>query len=147
MSADAEKLATFECSLTRCAELLGDITPMVAATFYEAHPEARALFEAHYAGAKGHLEGEMVEQALYCLMNWFSAPREIEIVVLSTFPHHVETLGTTPEQFSGFVDAVCRVIASTVPAGASQELAVLVELEEAFHALATKSRKLLRVQG
>lgn len=147
MKSDAEKLAIFERSLTRCAEELGDITPMVASTFYEVHPEARAIFEEHYAGSKGPLEGEMVEQVLYCLMTWYAAPREIEIVMLSTFPHHVETLRVTPEQFSGFVDAVCRVIASTVPAEADEEIAVIQDLVEVFRDLATRSRSLLRVPG
>lgn len=147
MRADAERLAIFERSLMRCAEELGDITPMVASAFYQTYPEALAIFQEHYAGSKGALEGEMVEQVLYCLMTWYAAPREIEIVVLSTFPHHVETLRVMPEQFSGFVDAVCQVIASTVPPDAAEEHAVLDDLRGVFRDLAVKSRALLRVPG
>lgn len=147
MYADAGKQATFEKSLMRCAEALGDITPHVARAFYEAYPEGRERFEYHYPDASKPMEGEMVEQTLYCLMNWFSSPREIEIVVLSTFPHHVETLGIGAEQFTGFIEAVCRVIASTIPADAADELAVIEDLIRGFRDLAVKSSTLLRAPG
>lgn len=124
----AGRKALLDRSLERAADALGDITPHVYAAFYAGHPEARASFEHHGHGKMEALEGEMVSQALYCLMEWFESPGEIEIVLLSTIPHHIETLKIDPRHFSKLLLQVCDTIALTIPAEAEDERENLASL-------------------
>ncbi len=124
-----------EASLTRAAEALGDITPHVFARYYDAFPEARERFEDLSLHRPEQLQGEMIEQALYCLMQWFFSPDEIRIVMVGTVPHHFETLEITPRSFSGLMDTICDVIVETIPADRRDELAVWEELREAMRGL------------
>lgn len=129
------KKAALEASLERAAEQLGDITPHVYETYYRRCPEAKADFDHHFPGDSHPLEGQMVEQALYCLMEWFDSPGEIEIILLSTVPHHIETLHIEPRHFSELINAVCETIVATIPPERSEELAVWKELRGELIAL------------
>jgi len=122
-------------SLERTAEKLGDITPNVMERFYARFQDARQCFEELYRGDRQKLEGEMIEQVLYCLMEWYDCPGEIEIVMVTTIPHHVECLHVHPEFFSGLIDAVCDTVVSTIPAEETGELGVWAELQETMRSL------------
>ena len=126
------KKALLDRSLERAAEALGDITGPVYDLYYARHPEAREDFAYHDPGGRAQLEGTMVEQALYCLMEWFDSPGEIEIILLTTIPHHIETLGVSIEQFTRLLAAVCEVLNGTIPPGEIEERAVLAELEKSL---------------
>lgn len=122
-------------SLERAASALGDITPHVMAAYYARHPDTVALFESHQSGGRHALEGEMVEQIIYCLMEWFEAPEKIEIIFISTVPHHIDTLNVTPAQFSDLIGAVCDTVVATIPRHHAGELAVWEELRGALTGL------------
>jgi hypothetical protein len=110
-----EKVELIGAVLERAADVLGDITRPVVELCYAPNPEIRALFEALYPSDPEHLEGTMVEQSIYCLMYWPERPGEIEIVLVSTIPHHIETVGIGMEHFIHFFDAVGDVVAATIP--------------------------------
>jgi hemoglobin-like flavoprotein len=101
--------------------MLGDITPHVMRHFYAAMPEAKERFEFHNPVHREKLEGEMVEQSIYCLMQWHTSRSEIEIILATTVPHHMVALDISFEQFSGMIDSVCDVVAETIPAGQEAE--------------------------
>ena len=127
MKLEAAKCA-LDASLQRAADLLGDITPHVFARHYKSHPESMVEFVQDFPAGRQALEGQMVEQVLYCLMTWFECPGEIEMVLLSTLPHHIDTLKVAPEHFTALIDAVCDTITDTIPADQIEELAVWREL-------------------
>lgn len=129
MDRDA-KMAAIDRSLGRAAEHLGDITPHVFARYYQAYPQALDVFEHHHPGARGALEGQMIEQVLYCLMRWFECPGEIEIILFSTIPHHIDTLNVGADHFTGLLTAVCDTLIGTIPPGQHDEQAVWAELRE-----------------
>ncbi len=116
-------LALLESGLARAADALGDITPGVMARFNARYPAARERFAA-LCSATGpeRLEGEMVEQALYCLMRWLESPQEIEIILYGSVPHHAATLDVPPAMFTGLMEAVCDEIIATIPADEADEL-------------------------
>ena len=127
--AESAKLDALHTSLERASEQLGDITPIVMSTLYARRADARARFEDLAAGNRAQLEGEMVEQVLYCLMEWFTSPGEIEILLLSTIPHHIDTLGVGPGLFNDLISIVCETVIATIPASAEDERRVWTELE------------------
>jgi hypothetical protein len=120
--------ALLTATLERAATALGDITPQVYARYYACHPDARACFEENYPGGVASLEGEMVSQVLYCLMEWLDSPGEIEIILLTTVPHHADTLHVSPHLFTGLITAVSETVAETIPAEALDERAVWADL-------------------
>src|SRR3546814_15397449 len=79
----AEKMAVRDRGLTRAAEAIGDVTPAVMALYYARYPEAAASFEHHGLGKTAALEGEMVENCLYCLMHCIDRRGEIDILLRS----------------------------------------------------------------
>lgn len=140
-----EKKALLNASLERAAEQLGDITPHVYARYYERCPDARASFEELHPGNRRQLEGQMVEQALYCLMEWYDCPGEIEIILVTTIPHHIETLHVKFEHFAELIDAVCETVTATIPPQQSGELAVWEELQAAMKALCKEGAEYVRI--
>jgi len=70
----AMKHVLLDRGLERVAEQLGDVTAPIMAAFYERFPEAQVAFDRLSLGNRARLEGEMVAQALYCLMTWFAHP-------------------------------------------------------------------------
>lgn len=122
-------------SLMRAAETIGDITPAVYDRYYAGWPRALDSFDELHPGGRQALQGQMVEQVLYCLMEWFDSPGEIEIVLLSTVPHHIDTLKIEPEHFAALIEVVCDVIADTIPADMADERAVLLQIRADLLAL------------
>lgn len=131
----SERQALLETSLTRAAELLGDITPMVMARYYARFPEALEHFEYHGLGDRESLEGEMVEQILYCLLDYLQSRGAIEIMLLGTVPHHIQTLKIPATLFHGLLDCLCDVVAETIPADSTNERRVLEDLHASLKAL------------
>jgi hypothetical protein len=127
--AGSAKLDALHTSLERASDQLGDITPIVMSTLYACRADAHERFEDLAAGNRAQLEGEMVEQVLYCLMEWFTSPGEIEILLLSTIPHHIDTLGVGPGLFNDLISIVCETVIATIPASAEDERRVWTELE------------------
>jgi hypothetical protein len=136
-----KKQALLHSSLIRAAEALGDITAPVYALYYIRCPEARLRFDELGLGERTQLEGAMVQQTLYCLMYWFDSPGEIEIVLTSTIPHHIETLGVSGKMFTHLISAVCDTIIATIPAQEEHELAVWRELHADLIGLCEESAK------
>jgi len=134
-----EKKALLASSLERAADRLGDITPHVMAAYYACQPEARQRFEELQAGNPGLLEGQMVEQVLYCLMEWFDSAGEIEIILVTTVPHHIDTLHIPPSFFADLIAAVCDTIVATIPAERRGERAVWDELRRELLAITGNS--------
>jgi len=129
MSNDS-KLALVEGILMRAAEQLGDVTQPAMDHYYHRYPEVRAAFEHHCVGNRPQLEGEMIENALYCLMYWYESPGEIEILLGGSVPHHNDTLNVPPSWYSELIDSTAAVIADTIPAGNADELAIWQELRD-----------------
>jgi hypothetical protein len=122
-----EKLAVVEEILERAAENIGDITDPAMAAFYARSPGGRELF-AHHARHLGHLEGLMVEQSVYCLMQWFRSPSEIEILLRDTVPHHKETLKIPTYAYKDLLIATADIIGGSIPMENDTEKAIWVEL-------------------
>src|SRR3546814_11155415 len=119
----AEKMALLDRGLTRAAEAIGDVTPAVMALYYARYPEAAASFEHHGLGKTAALEGEMVENCLYCLMHCIDRRGEIDILLETSVPHHHFTLAVSPGLYAGLVEATIDEIQETVPPDASDRLA------------------------
>lgn len=131
----AEKLALLDSSLTRAAELIGDITPPVMALYYARHPDARVSFERHGLGGTAQLEGEMVGNSLYCLMHCLESPMEVEILLDTSVPHHHFTLDVPLSWYQGLVDATIDVVIATVPPGNEAEQALWTEIRTVLGAV------------
>lgn len=122
--------ALVEKTLERSANQLGDITRPVFDLFYARWPNARAQFKLHDQNKPERLEGEMVEQAVYCLMRWYERPGEIEIILVTTIPHHIESLGISAEDFTNLFEAVFDTIGGTIPSTALDEMALWQNLRD-----------------
>lgn len=134
-----DKQLLIHSGLERAAEVLGDITAPVYALYYARCPEARARIAEFQPDGPERLEGSMVEQALYCVIYWFESPGEVEIVLLNTIPHHIETLGVTVEMFSRLITAVCDTVVAIIPADAEDERAVWQKLHVDLMGLCAES--------
>lgn len=128
MDTDGKK-ALAEAILMRAAEDLGDVTQPAIALFSQRFPQSHEAFERLWSGNRAKLEGEMVSQALYCLMSWFDSPGEIEIVLLGSVPHHAQTLEVPPDWYGGLLAALADTIGATIPDDAAQERALWGELK------------------
>ena len=146
MDVEAKK-ALLQSSLERAAGQLGDITPHVMASYYARHPEARERFEVLHSGNPRRLEGEMVEQVLYCLMEWFDSAGEIEIILVTTVPHHIDTLHIRPGLFIDLIAAVCETVVSTIPPDRADERGVWAELERELSRLSSSSAEYALTDG
>ena len=127
----AASQALLERGLERAAEALGDVTEPVMAAFYERFPEARAAFDRLSLGNRANLEGEMVAQAIYCLMTWLAYPGEVQGVLMSSVPHHEQTLEVRPEWYEGLLASSCAVLSVYAADG---ELEVWQDLESELRA-------------
>ena len=134
MTESEQRQALIETSFYRAAECLGDITPNVVELYYQRFPAARERFEALSCDNRRQLEGEMVEQTVYCMLQYHEAPTEIDIVFFSTLPHHVETLQIPLRFFTGFLDCVTDVVKATIPPDHHDELSAMEELSAKLHA-------------
>lgn len=77
----------------------------------------------------------MVESSLYCLMDWFDSPGEVEILLLGSVPHHQDTLSVPPEACEALLTATADVIEQTIPDDNAGERAVWNELRADLAAL------------
>ena len=124
----SEKLAVIEQILTQAAEELGDITGPVMSRYYQQYPQAGELFKKHGGHGVGNLEGEMVSQALYCLMWWFESQGEIEFLIEKSVPHHSDELNVSKELYLGLLQSTTEIIEKTIPPQNNEEITVWREL-------------------
>lgn len=137
----AEKKELLDASLIRAAEQAGDITGPAIDLYYRRYPAAKAVFERLGVGGKAQLEGQMVENTLYCLMYWFECPGEIEILLSDSVPHHHDTLEISLDWYNGLIEAVADVIVDTIPAENLAEKAVWDELRTELCAIIENCRE------
>ncbi len=116
-----DNLELVEATLTRAAELLGDITPRTIEELYRRFPEMEASFEHHGLGKKTQLEADMVKNSLYCLMDWNADPSGVEVVLANSVPHHHYTLNVPPAWYAGLLQVTADVIGDPIPDEASEE--------------------------
>lgn len=124
-----QKLAMVEDILFRAAEHIGDITEPVMENFYKRSEGGRELFELH-SRHMNQLEGLMVEQSVYCLMQWFKSPGEIEILLHDTVPHHKDVLNIPTRAYKDLLLATADIIAGSIPGRNNVEKALWTELCE-----------------
>lgn len=144
---ETEKLALLDESLIRAAEAIGNITPVVMARYYARYPDAAASFEHHGLGKTEQLEGQMVENALYCLMNCIERPAEIEILLVSSVSHHHFTLDVPLSRYQGLMDATIDVIVEQIPSEALAEQALWTEIRGAMAAIFEKCQDDIKDTG
>src|SRR3546814_744070 len=84
---------------------------------------------------------------LYCLMHCIDRRGEIDILLETSVPHHHFTLDVSLGWYRGMVDATIDVIAETVPAEASDELALWTEIRGIMDAIFAECRTLLPEEG
>ncbi len=108
-------IETFTAILERAAGTLGDLNPALFSRFYSRFPEAREAFRQHSLGAPATLETAMADATLYCVMHWLERPVEVRLILTDQVPHHCGTLGIDQQWFSGLVEEMIVLIASTVP--------------------------------
>ena len=133
----ADRLALVEQGLTRAAEQIGDTTAPAMALYYARYPEAKAGFQEHCLGNRPLLEGQMIENALYCLMYWFETPGEVEILLMGSVQHHEETLHVPPSWYSGLIAATADIVIDTIPAENIEEQRVWRQLRDELDSIVT----------
>lgn len=138
--ARAANAALLETILEEAAETAGDLTAEVMAELGRRYPGVGALFDAHRSvvGRADDLEGQMVAQALYCLMEFFANPEVVRIMLQSEVDHHAY-LKVPPEAFSALLEATVSTISRHAPQD-SPEVGTL--LEALSRALVEMSRPL-----
>lgn len=129
---DKHKQQIIEAALERAAAQLGDITPLVMARFLVRCPDAEPSFAHHWPDNPQRLQAEMVDNALYCVMTWFERRAEIEIILCTSVPHHVETLKIPGHWYRELLAATVDVLALTCPAAGAEEAALWAELRGAL---------------
>jgi len=110
-----------EQSLERLAELRGDVTQDVLDRYYRLYPDARGSFRDHGLTDIAGLEGRMVTETLYLLMQWCDNPTAAKISQGSTIVHHNDTLEIGPHWYLGMIDAALEVLFETIPDTAHAE--------------------------
>jgi len=143
----AEKSALIEEILMRAAEQVGDITAPAMDAYYRRYPEVKAAFEAHGLGKRTQLEGQMIENALHCLMHWFESPGEIEILLIGSVLHHNDTLHVSTDWYGDLIETTAEIIAETIPADNTAELAVWNEVRSGLRAVIDGCRKFVERKG
>ena len=134
-----DRAAIAEASLERLAEAKGDITVEVIDHYYRACPDARASFEFHGLDNVAELEGRMVSETVFFLMQWAADPATTKISQGTTICHHQDTLEIGPRWYLGLIDAVLEVLWETIPASNATEremwLAIRTEAAEFIDSL------------
>ncbi len=118
-------LMRLEEILIRAAELVGDVTEPTMQRFYDRFPEAHEAFVRLGLGKREALEAQMVETALYSVMEWIERPIEVSIMLDSSIPHHRSTLQVRSEWYRGLLDTLLDVLAETIPQTQLEKTAVL----------------------
>ncbi|MFN2101099.1 hypothetical protein [Altererythrobacter sp. MF3-039] len=120
----SDRGALAETSFARLAEEQGDITRQVIEHYYRICPGARASFAYHGLDNVPELEGRMVAETVFLLMQWAADPTPTQVEQGTTICHHQDTLEVGPHWYIGLVDAVLAVLFETIPADADEERAV-----------------------
>lgn len=141
MPENCDPKAVIETILHRTAETVGDIRGPVMDLFYHRYPEARERFEYHGGHGIANLEGDMVNQALYCLMWWHDSPGEIEFLFEKSIPHHSDELKIPPDMYRGFMTAMVDVIGETIPKENKEERAVWQNVSDTLDKLITSNSR------
>jgi len=110
----------------------------------ESSSDAEATFESLSQGWRGQLEGQMIENTLYCLMRWFEAQGEITIMLLESVPHHDETLQVPADWYHDLIDVTAEIVATTIPPTNSAELHVWSEVRNDLRRVINTGRALIR---
>ena len=110
-----------ERSLERLSVERGDVTVEVMKRFYHAFPDARASFIHHGLSDIAVLEGRMVAESAFLLLQWSENPQTARIDHGTAVPHHNDTLKVGPHWYLGMVDAFLTLLYETIPADAEEE--------------------------
>jgi len=110
-----------ERSLERLSLECGDVTAEVMKRFYRAFPDARASFIHHGLSDVAGLEGRMVAESAFLLLQWSESPQTARIDHGTAVPHHNDTLKVGPHWYLGMVDAFLSLLYETIPAEAPEE--------------------------
>ena len=106
-----KKAALIDEIFSLAAEELGDITTPVITRAYQLCPEGHKAFQTHaLTNNLFDLEANMVEQTLYCILDWTRNREASKVAVFSTLPHHIETLEVSLEMFLSPFEALFDVI-------------------------------------
>lgn len=115
MQVDLKKAALIEQIMYRAAEQIGDITAPVMERYYQRFPDAVACFEKLGNGDRGLLEGQMVENSVFCLMRWYESPFEVKVLISESLRHHEETLEIVFQWYIELIRMVSELIGETIP--------------------------------
>jgi len=135
MSDAVDAVAHVDAILMRAAEQVGDLTQPAMAGFYLRFPEAKPVFDEFNRGWMGQLEGQMIENSVYCLMRWCEAPGEIEVMLLGSVSHHQATLHVPADWYGGLIEATAEVVGDTIPVENAAEQKVWAALRGDLRAL------------
>lgn len=131
--------------LERASDKLGDLNPALFSRFYSRFPKAREAFRQHSLGAPATLEAAMADATLYCVMHWLERPVEVRLILTDQVPHHCGTLGIDQQWFSGLVEEMIALIASTVPQNKPMQKALCERLStELRNAIEAANKKIHR---
>lgn len=117
----ADRPTLAERSFERLAEAHGDITDAVIEQYYRDNPGTRESFEFHGLGNRADLEGRMVAETVFMLMQWATDPAGTKISQGTTICHHQDTLEVGPHWYIGLIDAVLAVLWGSIPQDAQDE--------------------------
>jgi hypothetical protein len=123
------RIKLLEQSLTRAADVLGDLTPPVMKQYYARYPEAKQAFEHHGLGKRERLEADMMDNVLYSLMTWLERPVEVSIMLYGSVPHHSRTLHVQPDWYQGLLNTAIDLIKETIPETVGGEIKLLNEIQ------------------
>ena len=129
-------LTAVEDALTHVGDTVGDISAQVMARFYAMHPEMRAAFERLSLGKPRGLEGEMVEQIVFSLMELLHHPSEVRIMLQTTVPHH-EFLKVPTQCFNALIDCVVDVVLEELPQALKEDGEHLDRVRQCLKSLVT----------
>lgn len=124
------KRVALEAILERAAEEAGDITRPVIERFYARFPDARAAFLRLADGDLAHVEARMVENCLYCVMEWWGRPGEVAGLLEDSVPHHVRTLEVSADWYWGMLEEALAVLGETIAPDAPGDRALWNELAD-----------------
>ena len=138
MSAEAQaRRDRIEHAFERAAERIGDVVPPIMARFYQRYPAARASFEHHAAGTGvDRLEAEMIGNCLYFITTTPERPREVEMIAMTSVPHHVAALAVPPDWYAGLLVAAVDVLGEASPEAAHDWAALRAQFERMIAAAA-----------
>lgn len=129
----AANAALLETILEAASETAGDLTGEVMEELGRRYPGAGELFDAHRSAAArtDDLEGQMVAQALYCLMEFFANPEVVRIMLQSEVDHHAY-LKVPPDAFAALLEATVSTISGHAPQGRPEVARLLETLSQAL---------------